>query len=818
MLSDLRFAFRQIAKFPGYTTTVVLTLAFGIAVNTQIFAIVSAFFLQPMPVRDPGRLVAIMQRSDIINLPYPISFLDFQDIRAGSKALTDHIAYFSTPAHVSVPGQSPERIWVEAVTPDAFGKLGITVILGRPLQPTDGEMAPGTPVAVLTHRYWQNHLGSDPTVVGRTVLINGKPFTIVGVAKPGFDSFSYLLSSGAFVPSGALSQLRTDGDAVFKYRGMSMWRVLSYLRPGATIAEANAELGVFAQRFAKDFPEEHRNARFQAVLEQHARPDPALTDFAPVFAVLFAGLVALVLFIACANVANLMSARALGREKELVVRAALGASRWQLLRQLLIESIVLALIAGVVGYSLSVWSAGLLQQFTPTGEFPVREPQGAGWQVWGFTAAISLIAGLASGLFPALRSSRIDVNEGLKQGASRQIGGGRHRMRNLLVIGQVALSCVVLVAAALFLRSLNAARDLNLGFRPDRIIMLSLDLSLQGYDKDRGLRFQTQVLERVCALPGVESANFAQHVPFQNNIVLRSTWPDNPTAHVPDGHTTIALSAVTPGFVTMFGVPLVRGRDLASTDGEKSPQVAVINEAMAKAFWPGVDPIGQHFHRDWQGGPPIEVVGVVRTGKYIMLTEEPKPYYYVPFSQYYEMPATLVVRAVTDPRSLAHSIRETIRVVDPDLPIYSLITFDEHMAASAFALMPLRMGATMAGVQGGIGLLLALLGLYSVVSYGVTSRTREIGLRMALGATHGHVMQLVSREGLRLTLIGVVIGLVLALGLSFGLSRIVFGVRAIDPIAFPVVVVVLFATAALACWLPARRATKVDPNEALRSE
>lgn len=818
MLTDLRYAFRQILKFPGYTATVVLTLAFGIAVNTQIFGMVSAFFLQPMPVRDPGRLTVIVQRSNVINFPYQLSFLDFQDIRAGSKALTDHVAFFSMPAHVSTQGQTPERAWVEAVTPDAFAKLGVTVALGRPLQPSDGEMPPGTPVAVLTHRYWQSHFGGDPAILGRAVTVNGKPFTIVGVAKPGFDSFAFALSVTMFVPSGTMAQLRTDGGNFAKYRGMSMWNVLAYRAPGASLADANAELAVFAARFAKDFPEEHRGARFQAVAEQRARPAPAATDFLPVFTVLFCGLVALVLFIACANVANLMSARALSREKELVVRAALGASRWRLLRQLLIESVVLAALAGVAGYLLASFGAGLLRDFTSTGDIPIRNVAGPEWQIWAFTGAISLIAGVGAGLFPALRASRVDVNEGLKQSASRQASSSRHWVRNFLVVGQVAMSCVVLIAAALFSRGLFAARDLNLGFRPDRLIMLSFDLSLQGYDQTRGLRFQQQLLERVRALPGVTDASFAQHVPFSNNIMIRDMWPENPSINVPDGHKATALSAVEPGFVTMMGIPLLRGRDLAASDNEKSQHVAVINQAMADAFWPGRDPIGQHFRRDWNGAPPIEVVGVVATGKYIMLSEEPRPYYYVPYSQYYDMPVTLVVRTAADPHGLANTLRETVRAVDADLPVFGLVTLDEHLASSVFALMPLRMGVRMAAIQGIIGLLLAILGLYAVVSYGVTSRTREIGVRMALGATSRNVVELVSREGLRLTLIGLAIGLVMAAGLSFGLSRVVFGVHAFDPIAFPVVIVVLIATAALACWFPARRATRVDPMTALRAE
>jgi len=817
VLSDLRYAIRQINKFPGYTAVVVLTLAFGIAVNTQIFTMVSRMFLQPMPVRDAGRLTAIVQRSDIINLPHPLSFLDFQDLRAGSKALTDHIAFFSFAAHVRVPGKTPERTWVEAVTPDAFAKLGITTALGRPLQPSDGERPPGMPVAVLTHRYWENHFGSDRSVIGRTVLIDSKPCTIVGVAKPGFNSFSWALAVGMFVPSGTFAQLRPDGDAMFKYRSATVWKVLAYLTPGSTVADANAELAVFSKRFAKDFPEEHRNARFQAVLESRARPDPAMTDFAPIFSALFVGLVMLVLFIACANVANLMSARALSRENELVVRAALGATRWRLIRQLLMESILLAAIAGLVGWLLALWGGPVIQQFLPSGDFPINRDRDTGWQVWVFTATISLFAGIASGLFPALRSSRVDLNEGLKKNG-RQSAGGRHRMRDTLVVGQVALSCVVLIAAALFLRGLQTARDLNLGFRTDRLLMLSFDLTLQGYDKDRGLRFEKQLLERVRALPSVESASLAQHVPFSYNIVIRQHWPDNPTASVPDGHMPVALSAVEPGFLKMFGVPLLRGRDLAATDDERAPHVAVINEAMAKAFWPGRDAIGQHFRRDSAAGPPIEVVGIVATGKYVMLTEAPTPYYYTPRAQAYDMPATLLVRARVDPHAITHSVREAIRALDSDLPVYNIVTLDEHMLSSAFALMPLRAGSVLAGVQGAVALLLAILGLYAVVSYGVTSRTREIGLRMALGATHHHMLRFVSREGLRLTVVGLIIGVGFAAALSFALSHVLFGARAIDPIAFPAVIILLLVTAALACWFPARRAIKVDPMTALRAE
>jgi putative ABC transport system permease protein len=817
MLSDFKYAFRQIIKFPGYTAVVVVTLAFGIAVNTQIFGLVSSQFLQPLAVRDPDRLQVIVERSDLFNMPHSLSFLDFQDIRAGSKSMTDFSASFFSPAHISIQGKTPERTWIEAVSPDAFGKYGINTILGRPLQAADGEMPPGVPVVVLTHRTWQTRFGGDPDVIGRTIQINAKPFTIVGVLQPGFESFSYSISASLFISSGAFSQINSNGDAFFKYRGAKAWRVLAYRQPGTTVADTNTELALFAQRFAKDFPSDHRNTRFQAAPEKNARPDPSLIDFMPVLIGLFSGLVLLVLLIACANVANLMGAHALGREKELVVRAALGASRRRIIRQLLVESMVLAALAGITGYLLAEWSSGLLEQFAPKGDLPIRTNQPPGGRLIVFTMAMSLIAGLASGLMPALRASRVDLNESLKQGG-RQISGGRHRLRNLLVIGQVAVSCVVLIAAALFVRGLHTAADLNLGFRQERLLMVSTDVSLQGYDQERGLRFEKQLLDDVRALPGVESATFAQHVPFSNSIKITNVFPDNSTASLTGNQIAVSHSAVAPDYIATMGLSLLRGRDLGESDGAKSPLVAVINEAMAKTLWPGKDAIGQHFHLDWNGSPPVEVVGVVATGKYLMLTEEPRPYFYIPFAQRYGMPATLIVRALGNPASLTKSVRDAIHHLDPDLPVYDLLTFDDHLANSFMALMPLRMGATIAGIQGALALLLAVLGLYAVVSFGVTNRTREIGVRMALGASSKNVLQLVASEGLRLTLIGLGIGLVLALAVAFGLSRVVFGVSAFDPVALAVVVTLLTATAALACWLPARRATKVDPMVALRAE
>jgi len=818
MLSHLKFACRHLLKSPAYTAVVVLTLALGIAVNAVIFRTVSSMFLQPLDVRDSARLTVVIERSDLFSMPHGLSFLDFQDIRAGSKTLNNVIADFFTPAHVSVPGQKSERGWIEAVTPDAFDKLGVGVVLGRPLQPSDGDLPPGLPVAVLTHRYWQSHFAGAADVIGRTIIVNGHPLTIVGVAKPGFESFSATLSVSLFMPSGAYSALRNDGDALFKYRAAKAWRLFAYRAPEASLADVNAELAVFAQRLTKAYPEDHRHSRFQGIPEQRARPDPSISDLMPALIALFAGLCVLVLLIACANVANLMASRALGREKELVVRSALGASRWALIRQLLVECLLLAALAGVVGSVLADWGGEFLLRSIPAGDIPYRPAPPPGWTLYAFTAGVSLLAGFLSGIMPALRASRVDVNEGLKQGAGRTGLGPRHRLRNLLVIAQIGVSCVVLVCSVLFMRALNSAGSLNLGFQPDHLAMLSLDLGMQGYDEQRGVRFMDQALERVRALPGVESAAFSQHVPFSLAVTIREVFPENSAGKLADGHTSVSFTSATPGYLTALGTPVLRGRGLQESDDARGNKVAVINEAMAQAFWPGKDPIGQHFRIDWNGAPPIEVVGITGTGKYVMLSEEPRPYFYVPQAQRFGSNVNLVVRSGQDPAGLASSLRQVIHDLDADLPVSAVISFDEHLATSVFALMPLRTGFKIAAAQGLLALCLAIMGLYATVAAGVTSRTREIGVRIALGATQQDVLRLISREGLRLTLMGLGVGLAFSLLASIGLSRVIFGVHAFDPVAFPLVILLLCGTAALACWLPARRATRVDPMVALRAE
>ncbi len=820
MFTDLRFALRQIAKSPGYAAVVVLTLAFGIAVNSNIFAMVDVFLLRKMPVPEADKLVLVLQKSEAWNMPHGPSFPDFKDYRDRMHTLRDVIAYFPNPAHLSAEGKSPERAWVEVVTPNGFSALGVRAEpgLGRVLVPSDGEAKGAPPVTVLSYDCWQQRFGGDPAIVGRSVVLNGRPFTVVGVARKGFHGFTYSLALSAWVPSGALGSLREGAEGMLEWRGAAgAWRMLARLQPGVSLAEARADAAVVTSQLVQEYPEDHHGVRSVVIPERLARPDPTFADFLPLFAALFVGLVGLVLFIACANVANLMLARAVTRDRELTMRAALGASRWRIMRQLLVESLVLAAIAGVVGWLLGQASGVLLQRFQTQGDIPVNTDFGPQWPFYVFTAVISLIAGLASALPSAWRASRINLNEQLQQGSGSRVSRGHHRLRNLFVVSQVTFSLVVLVCAGLFLRSLHRIRSVELGFRPDHLLMVSYDLGLQGYAQDRGTNFNRQLLDRVRALPGVVDASLTSHVPFSYGMLGRDIRPENPPPTMKDGSTNVSTAIVEPGFPEMLGVPLRHGRALAATDSASTPRVAVVNQALADLCWPAQDAVGKRF-QPWKDGPWIEVVGVTENAKYVMLAESGRPFYYESLAQDYLAPLTLMVRTTAEPAAHAHAVRAVVHDLDPHLPVFDVRTMEDLMNTSVFALLPFRMGVTLATVQGVIGLLLAVMGLYAVVSFGVARRTREIGIRMALGAEPRRVVGAVLAESVRLTFIGVVIGLLIATAAGFGMSRALYGLGAIDPVVLGGVTLLLVGVAGFACWWPARRATRVDPVVALRAE
>jgi predicted permease len=815
-MNELRLAFRTLRKQPGFTAVAVLTLAFGIGVNTSLFGLISAFFLQPLLVKDSDRLVFVMQRSDIINIPYGYSYPDYLDYRRESKTLAELVAFTPMPVHISARGQAPDRTWIEVISPNYFTLAGVSAAFGEfPRDIDENKGAPAT--IVLSYRYWQRRFGSNPNIVGQPVTLNGGAFTVSAIAPAKFAGLAWAMAVSAWVPSGSMGALMDGGDAFRDRRGAHAFKLMGRLAPGKTLDEARADIDTIARRLAVAYPAEHKGARMVLIAENRARPDPAISGFLPIFAGVFMAMVAFVLLIACANVANLMLSRALQRQRDLAIRAALGASRLRLVRLQVVESVLLAAGAGALGLLLALWAGDALRRFIPAGDIPMNQDHPWDWRVYSFTVLASLVAGVATGIWPARTATRFDLVESLKEGGNT-IGGRRHVFRNLLVIGQVTMSVVVLAGAGLFLHSLQRLQHTALGFKPEGLVMSSIDLGLQQYSETRGTRFLEAVLQRAEALPGVTSATIVSHIPFDYGMLLGDVSIDGEIPGTRDDTIPAAYDVVGPHFFETAEVPIARGRAFDRTDDSRSRHVAIINETLAVKLWPRQDPIGRRLRLGRQGTDWLEVVGVTRDGKYVMVAEQPRSYIYLPLAQHYQTPVTIIARTSSDPGALAQPLQRLVNELDPDLPVFNVRTMEAHLRTSVFGLLPFRMGATMAAVQGAIGMLLAIMGLYAVVSYAVARRTREIGVRMALGAAHTDVMRLVIREGMWLSLTGLAIGLVIALGLGLVLSKVLYGVPSADVGVLATVSVLLLSVAALACYLPARRATRIDPLTALRQQ
>ena len=821
MLADLRYAIRMLCKRPAFTLVAVFTLALGLSANATILGMIREFFFKPLPVKDAERLVMVLQKTSVIEFPHGHSWLDYRDYREKVSEFEDVLALFFTPVHLGMPGAQAERTWIEAVSGNYFTMLGVEAGLGRAFDMGDGERAGGEPMIVLAHHYWQAKFGADPAVVGRTIQLNGQPFTVIGVMPERFSGAQWSIGVSGWVPAMAMSRLIENGEGLLENRGAPAFKVMARLRPGVTVPQARAAVDVVKKQLAAEYPQDHREATILVVPEMRSRPEPSFSQFMPFAAAMFLALVIFVLLIACANVANLMFAHAIARRREMGIRAAVGATRWRLVRQILIESVLIAVVGGVIGNLLSIWAGALLAGFTPAGDIPIRTEASWDWVSSGLILVLAVGAGMVTGLAPALRATRVDLQSVLKDGGGAAVGLTRHPLRSLLVVSQVALCVVVLVGGGLFLESLRQMARVDLGFRTGNLVMASLDLGLQRYDDERGRQFLRTLLERTRALPGVESATVAVSVPFDYGVQLSDVGAEG---HIIDGaerdkagFLAAGVNYVESTYHRMMGVPLMEGREFSDYDTGMAPKVAIINQTLAERFWPGQSPIGKRF-RFGRGGDFVEVVGLARDGKYVLLGEQPRPYLYVPLDQHYRSPATLHVRTKSDPLALMPALRGLLGELDPDLPIYNVRTMDEHLRQSAMAMMPLRMAATIAGVQGALGLLLAMMGIYGVVAYVANQRTREIGLRIALGARRIDVLRLVIREGWHLTLIGLGIGLVVALVMAFGLSRLLYGLNPFNLPVFAGVLLLLSAVALVASYLPAHRAARVDPMEALRCE
>src|SRR5271156_3543743 len=813
---DVRYAFRMLAKSPMLTVIVVLTLALGIGANTAIFGLVNGILLRPLPVKSPEQLMVLagQAQGDTLGI-FQLSYSQLADIRKQADAFSDVFAVQINFGGLSYAGKADQFIY-GYVTGNYFSGLGVQPALGRLFLPAEGEAGSKDPYIVLGYDFWQKRFGGDAGVVGQQALIDGEQATIIGVAPKGFQGTNFALDLDGYIP---LNMQPVQGAAPFwtdrTARGLA---VLARLKPGMTLQQAQSSLNVVTARLAEQYPATDKGMTVRIVPERLARPSPFASNFIPFIAGIFLALAALVLLLACMNVANILLVRATMRQREMAIRAAMGANRWRLIRQMLTESIMLSLFGGVGGLTLGVWASGAVGTLLPVGRIPIRADFGFDWRVFAYAMAAALLTGAIVGLWPALRAGRADENSVLQSGGRSDTAGvSRHRLRSVLVVAQVAGSLVLLIVAGLFVRSLIRAQHAYLGFDADHVLNLTLDPREVGYDETRTMTFYHDLELRVRALPGVESASLAFSVPMggvqDGSLIYVEGQPPTPGQPPP----VVIYNHVDEPYFDTMRIPLLRGRAFHESDNDKAPLVAVVDQSMAQQFWPNQDPIGKRFSLKSATGPFVEIVGVAADGKYIFIGWDKKPFFFVPLAQSFSAYRTLQVRSSLPPESMIAQMQNEVRALDPNMPVTDVETMRQSLAGGNGYFI-FQVGAILAAAMGFLGLALAVVGVYGVVSFAASQRTHEIGIRMALGAGRRDILQLVLQQGLMLVIAGVLSGAVLAWALTRSMATILVGVSPTDALTYGTATLLLAAIGFWACYAPARRAMKLDPMVALRYE
>jgi predicted permease len=821
MLQDLRYGFRMLIKNPGFAAIAILSLALGIGANTAIFGFVNAILLRPLPVTAPDELIFVFSgRNDN---PYSVSsYPDYVDYRDGNEVLSGLAAYSGVSVSMTT-GDQAEAVSGEIVTGNYFDVLGVKLAQGRAFLP-DEDQTPGThAVAIVSYGLWQRRFGGDPDLLGKELTLNGRSFTVVGIAPAGFNGAGVGQNVDIYMPMMMQALVRPprggysgelDADLLTK-RGPRWLVMVGRLKPGVNQEQAQVAMRTIASQLEQAYQSTNRGVN--VTLFPVSKGDPDTRSQKISIALLLMAVVGLVLLIACFNVANLLLSRASSRRKEISIRLALGASRFRLVRQLLTESLLLSLMGGAFGLLFALWITDLLQAITPLVRIiPLNVDMRLDSRVLIFSLSLSLATGLIFGLAPALQASKPDLVPALKnETAASGSGSRRFNLRNMLVVGQVAISLVLLISAGLFLRSLRNAEAIDPGFDPDTVLNVPLNINLLKYTKAQGRDFYQQVTEKVESLPSVKSATLARVVPLSGGSRETSIYIEGQEPPPQDRPNTVNANVVGLRYLETMGIPLLRGRDFTAQDREGAPGVVVITETFARRFWHGEDPLGKRISLRAQNGPFLEVIGVAKDGKYITLGEEPRSMMYLPLLQNHETGMTMHVRTEGDPMSIAAGVRSAVASLEKNLPTYDLKTMNEQLSSSLF---PARMGATLLAAFGLLALLLAAVGIYGVMGYSVARRTREIGIRMALGAQRGDVLRLVLKEGMAMVGIGVTLGLLGSFFATRVLVNFLYGTSVTDPVTFVAISLLLSGVALAASFIPARRATKVDPLVALRYE
>lgn len=813
---DLRYAVRTLVKTPAFTIAAIVSLALGIGANTTIFTLLNTLFLNPLPVERPSELVAVFTTANRNATQFgnllPLSYPNLKDFRERNGVLTD-LAGYSPPLPLSLStADEPQRVFAQLVTGNYFDVLGIRPTAGRFFTPDDDRIPGGSPIAVIGYGLWQRRFGGRPETIGQTIALNRHPFTIVGVAPEGFKGVTSMFGPELWLPSMMSPQLqpRQSGNWLDE-RAAVVFSAAGRLKPGVTITQAEANLKTIAGALEQEYPEPNAGRNVTVMPLTEATIFPGMRGMLMLGGSVLMAIVGLVLLIACSNVANLLLARAAARRQEVAVRLALGATRTRLIRQLVTESLLLGAAGGALGFLFGIWGRDLLWAARPAVVANNFVELTIDTRVFVFALVLSLVTGILFGMMPALRASRADLAGALKLEPRFTAGRRRIRLANGLVIGQVALSLVALTTAALFLRSLQGAHAIDLGYDTRPVAVVSLNLAQGGYDDVRGRQFARDVRDRVARVPGIAAVSWSTNLPLWANQYRRVSIEGREPAKQSD----LPLALVTTvdlDYFKVLGLGVTRGRDFSDADRDGSMAVAIINERMAERYWPNQDPIGRTFRFD-TGPIARHVVGVVKTIKYQTLGETPQPAVYLPFRQNYADGLVLYVRTSGDPARAIGTVQREVRGMDAQVPLENAASVDEVIDQS---LWMVKIAAGLLAVFGALAIALASVGLYGLVAYSVNERRRELGVRMALGADRRAVLGLVLRDGMTLVLIGVGIGVGLSLLVARALASLLLGLTPTDPVSFAGAALLLIAVAFIGTYLPAHRASRFDPLIALR--